>query len=105
MNIRITLIVAIVVLNCGLVNAQDSKEIERTYRKQTDVYIVNQRLWMTPSYGENGQVCPGTRIQRESARDLLAQQEVRQALSDPVNSFYGAARASGLQANAIDECV
>jgi hypothetical protein len=57
MKIRITPIAAVVVLSCILVNAQNSREIERTYRKQPDIYLVSETLWMTPSYSENGQVC------------------------------------------------
>jgi len=57
MKIRITLIIALVALSCVAVNAQDSQEIERTYRKQADVYLIGEALWMTPSFSENGQVC------------------------------------------------
>ena len=57
MKLRLTLIAAILPMICILADAQTSKEIERTYRKQTDIYLVNQFLWMTPSYSENGQVC------------------------------------------------
>lgn len=57
MKIRLTLIAAILPMICFLVKAQTSKEIERTYRKQPDVYLVSEGLWMTPSYSANGQVC------------------------------------------------
>ena len=57
MKLRLTLIAAILPMICILVKAQTSKEIERTYRKQPDVYLVSEKLWMTPSYSENGQVC------------------------------------------------
>ena len=57
MKIRITLITAVVALSCIFVNGQNLQEVERTYRKQADVYLVGQRLWMTPSYSEDGQVC------------------------------------------------
>lgn len=57
MKIRFALIMGLVALSSVAVNAQDAKEIERTYRKQENVYQVDEELWMTPSYSEDGQVC------------------------------------------------
>lgn len=57
MKIRVGLIAGIVALNCIVVNAQDSRQIKQTYRKQENVYLIGSRLWMTPTYSKNGQVC------------------------------------------------
>ena len=57
MKTRITLITAIVLLNCISLAAQDQRDLEPTYGKQANVYTVSEHLWMSPSYDDAGQVC------------------------------------------------
>ena len=54
---RIALITIILALSCTCVVAQDSREIETKYGERANVYSVSERLWMTPSYDSQGQLC------------------------------------------------
>ena len=57
MKIRVVLFTVIVAFGCVPTDGQDRRDIESKYGKRADVYSVNERLWMTPSYDRDGQVC------------------------------------------------
>ena len=57
MTMKIALLASILVLGCTCVGAQTLLDIETKYAKQVDVYSISERLWMTPSYDSQGQVC------------------------------------------------
>ena len=57
MKFRIAIVASVLMLGCTGGYAQSSYDIEARYGKGGDVYSVSERLWMTPTYDSQGQVC------------------------------------------------
>ena len=55
--IRSALLTALFTLSFISVHAQDSRDIQQMHGKRENVYSVSEKLWMTPSYDKDGQVC------------------------------------------------
>ncbi len=55
--IRSALLTVVFSLSFISVHAQDSREIQQKYGRRENVYSVSEKLWMTPSYDKDGQVC------------------------------------------------
>src|SRR5882724_2256064 len=54
---RTKLAVMILCASASASVGQQSTEIETKYGKPTSVYSVSDRIWMTPDYGNDGQLC------------------------------------------------
>lgn len=57
MNLKTALVLSILMLCSTGVQGQSSFDIERKYGKRVNVYSVGERLWMSPSYDKQGQIC------------------------------------------------
>ena len=57
MKIKIVLVLSILVLCVTGVQGQSLYDIESKYGKRVNVYSVSERLWMTPTYDSQGQIC------------------------------------------------
>lgn len=57
MKIKSALVLSILVLCCAGVQGQSLYDIESKYGKRVNVYSVSEKLWMSPTYDRQGQMC------------------------------------------------
>ncbi|HYX29558.1 MAG TPA: hypothetical protein VE863_13410 [Pyrinomonadaceae bacterium] len=57
MTFRIVTAIYILVLSYTFALGQTAKDLETSYGHRENVYSVSEHLWMTPSYGADGEVC------------------------------------------------
>ena len=54
---KIALMLSVLVLCCTGVQGQSLYDIESKYGKRVNVYSVSEKLWMSPTYDSQGQMC------------------------------------------------
>lgn len=57
MKFMIALLICTFALSFSSVAGQTAKDIEASYGRRENVYSVGGQLWMTPTYGADGQLC------------------------------------------------
>ena len=57
MKFRIVTAISILLLSYTFAFGQTAKDLEMSYGHRENVYTVSEHLWMTPSYGADGQLC------------------------------------------------
>ncbi len=82
--------VVVLILCFKFALGQTAADIDMKYGKRVDVYAVSEHIWMTPEYGDDGQVCKVRLYPKRIARNTnylskqLPFEELREALQSLV---------------------